>query len=443
MQRLAALVAKPGFRAAAFNLVWLGADRAMRLVFTVFVGFWVARYLGPSQFGALNYALAIVGFGLVLAECGVDAVVRRELIRAPETAPALLAAVWRLRLGVGAVCYAFVAGWAAWGKESPTEARLLAIVGLWLFQPAMAVADLWLQANLRARISVLAQLIALGVGAAVRVALIVGRAPLWAFGAVAVGEAWLAALVLTLWARRAGVRVAPGQKMGALVRHLAGESWPLLLSGIAISIYMRIDIVMLRHLAGESAAGMYAAAVRLSELGYFVPVALASSLLPALLQARARGEAVYGERLQRYFDLSAALAYAFSLPLALAAPWLVRLAYGAAFAPAAAVLVVHIWAAVFVFLGVARGQFLVNEGLTGFYLVATSAGALLNVGLNFVLIPRAGAVGAAWATVISYAVSAWVSSYWHPAVRPLAARQTRALLLPFTGWRYLRPAGRP
>ena len=132
------------------------------------------------------------------------------------------------------------------------------------------------------------------------------------------------------------------------------------------------------------------------------------------------------------------MAYGLSLPLALAAPWLVRLAYGAVFAPAGTVLAVHIWASVFVFLGVARGQYLVNEGLTRFYLTATGAGALLNVGLNLLLIPRAGPVGAAWATVISYAVSAWVSSYWHPQVRAVAARQTQALLLPITGWRYLR-----
>ncbi len=210
----------------------------------------------------------------------------------------------------------------------------------------------------------------------------------------------------------------------------------MLLSGVAISVYMRIDIVMLRHLAGESAAGIYAAAVRISELGYFVPMALASSVLPALLQARARGGAAYGERLQRYFDLSAALAYALTIPLALVAPWLVRMAYGAAFAPAAAVLVVHIWAAVFVFLGVARGQWLVNERLQRFYLAATFAGAVANVLLNLLFIPRWGGLGAAWATVISQALAAWASSYFHPAVRATAAMQTRALLLPLTGWRY-------
>jgi len=157
MQQLADALAKPEFQKAAANLGWLMVERAARLVFTVVVGFWVARYLGPAQFGELNYALAVVGFGLVLAECGVDAVVRRELIRAPDAAPALLAAVWRLRLAFGAGCYALVAGWAAWGGERPTEATLLAIVGLWLFQPALAVADLWLQAHLRARTSVQAQ----------------------------------------------------------------------------------------------------------------------------------------------------------------------------------------------------------------------------------------------------------------------------------------------
>ena len=89
-------------------------------------------------------------------------------------------------------------------------------------------------------------------------------------------------------------------------------------------------------------------------------------------------------------------------------------------------------------LGVARSQFLVNERLTVFFLMATAAGALLNIALNYVLIPRIGAMGTAVATVTSYATAAWISSYLHPAVRPTAARQTRALLLPLTGWRYLR-----
>jgi PST family polysaccharide transporter len=195
---------------------------------------------------------------------------------------------------------------------------------------------------------------------------------------------------------------------------------------------------MLRQMTGTHAVGIYAAAVRLSELWYFIPVALASSLLPALLRSRERGAGFYRERLQQFFDLNAGLAYLLAGPLWLASGWIVRVAYGPAFAEAGPVLAVHIWACVFVFLGVARGQWLVNEGLTKFYLGATLAGAGANVLLNLMLIPRWGPLGAAWATLASYGLSAWLSSFGHPAVREVAGLQTRALLLPLLGWRYFK-----
>lgn len=432
------LLERPGARAAAHNLGWLAAEKAVRLVFSVGVGFWVARHLGRDQFGRLNYALAVVGMCTVLAECGLEAVVRRELIHRPERSGALLAAVWRLRLAVGATCYAVVAIWSIVGVADRAERGVLIAAGGLLFQPGLAVADLWLQANLRARTATIAQMLALTAGAGARVALILADAPLWTFGAAAAAEAGVAAAILTVLARRIGLRIAAERDSWALLRPLLRDAWPLLLSSASIAIYMRIDVVMLRNLAGDGAVGIYTAAVRLSEMSYFLPIAMGASLLPSLLRARAAGEAAYAERMQQYFDLSAGLAYAVALPLAVASPWVVQLAYGAQFAAAAPVLALHVWATLFVFLGVARGQFLVNESLTFFYLLATAAGAVVNIALNALLIPRIGAIGTALATVTSYATAAWLSSYLHPAVRSTAVRQTRALLLPLTGWRYLR-----
>jgi O-antigen/teichoic acid export membrane protein len=129
-----------------------------------------------------------------------------------------------------------------------------------------------------------------------------------------------------------------------------------------------------------------------------------------------------------------------SVPIALAAPWLIRLAYGPAFAGAAPVLALHIWSSVFVFLGVARSQFLINESFTRFYLAATVAGAALNIGLNCWLIPRHGPWGAALATVAAQAVAAWLSSFCFAPVRQTAWMQTRALLIPVRWFRYVRRA---
>ena len=425
-------------RAAASNFGWLVSEKIARLVLNVGVGFWVARYLGPERFGELAYAIAAVGLFSLGAELGLDAVVRRELIRRPADTARLLAAAAALRLLGGVAMYAIVVGGGALAGSVAPAPALRVVVGLTLFQPALWVADLAFQARLASRFSVAAQLAALSAGAALRVALIVTHAPLVGFAWALAAETLVAGAALAGLARREGLRWSLGDFRWVDARRLLAEAWPLLGSGLAVIIYMRIDALMLRPLAGEREVGIYAAATRFTEVWYFLPVAMASSLLPALLRARERSAEDYTRRLQRSYDLYAGVAFALAAPVALAAPRLVRLAYGPAYAAAGAVCAVHVWSSVFVFLGVARSQFLVNEGHTRFYLAATLAGLAVNVALNRVLIPTHGAWGAAVATLAGQAVAAWMSSFCFAPVRATAWMQTRALLIPLRWPIYVR-----
>lgn len=429
LSELRTFLRRPGARAAASNFGWLVSEKVARLVLNVGVGFWVARYLGPERFGELAYAIAAVGLFSLGAELGLDAVVRRELIRRPEDTARLLAAAAGLRLLGGVAMYAIVVGGGALAGAAAPAPALRVVIGLTLFQPALWVADLAFQARLASRFSVAAQLAALSAGAALRVALIVTHAPLVGFAWALAAETLVAGAALAGLARREGLRWSLADFRWVDARRLLAEAWPLLGSGLAVIIYMRIDALMLRPLAGEREVGIYAAATRFTEVWYFLPVAMASSLLPALLRARERSAEDYARRLQRSYDLYAGVAFALAAPVALAAPWLVRLAYGAAYAAAGPVCAVHVWSSVFVFLGVARSQFLVNEGHTRFYLAATLAGLAVNVVLNRVLIPAHGAWGAAIATLAGQAVAAWVSSFCFAPVRATAWMQTRALLI--------------
>jgi O-antigen/teichoic acid export membrane protein len=431
--------AQPRITPAAWsNFGWLAVDKLVRMALGVLVGFWVARHLGPADFGALNYAFAAVTLFLPVAGMGLDALVRRILLVEPARADDCLYWARRVRGAAACACYALILAWVLLAPMDARDRQLLLIAGLTLFQPAGMVADLWLQAHLHARASVLAQWVALAVGAAWRVILILGDASLMMFAWVAVAEMALVAAGVELAARRLGrprEARAPGRSLlGELVR----GALPLLLSGLAIALYLRIDVVMLRWLAGVEAAGIYAAAVRISELWYFVPMALASSLLPAVLHSRAEGPEAYARRLQQFYDLNAAVALVAATVTALVATPIVAWTYGPAYAAAAPVLRWHAWAAVFVFIGVVRGQFLVNENLGWFYFVATGTGAVLNIALNFWLIPRAGPVGAAQATLVSYAVASWLSSWFSAAMRPTAVMQSLALLIPFRAWGYFR-----
>jgi len=232
MQQLADVLAKPGFQKAAANAGWLFAERGMRFLLGTVVGFLVARYLGPERLGLLSYCTALVTLAGCATSLGLDAVVKRDLLQARDAAGELLAGGAVLRFTVALAGYGILLGLIAGGlAEGREEPRLLAMLGLVLFQPALLMPDLWLQANLQAKYSVWAQTGALAVGALLRLMLIGLNAPLAAFACVFVVEAALAAAGLQILARRAGLRFAWAEARRASMTRLVREAWPLVFAG--------------------------------------------------------------------------------------------------------------------------------------------------------------------------------------------------------------------
>jgi PST family polysaccharide transporter len=199
---------------------------------------------------------------------------------------------------------------------------------------------------------------------------------------------------------------------------------------VAITIYMRIDAVMLREMAGERQVGIYAAATRISEIWYVVPLAMLASVFPSVVKVREANPALYQQRLLRLFSLMSGFSLTLAIPIALLSTRLVKLLYGGDYAQAGPVLAVHIWASLFVFLGSAQETWNVAEGLLRLSLYRTVAGAVINVVLNVVLIPRYGSLGAAWATVVSYAFAAVFGNLFSARTRPIFVLQMKSLLFP-------------
>ena len=173
---------------------------------------------------------------------------------------------------------------------------------------------------------------------------------------------------------------------------------------MAIMIYMRIDMVMLKVMQGGQAAGIYAAATRVSEVWYFIPSAVVSSVWPAILRAK-HDPQLYYQRIGRLFSTVSLLAISIGGLVVIVSKPVILFLYSDAYRAAAPVLAVHVWASVFVFLGVAQAPWdFAEEALKlGFY--RALSGGVSNVLLNLYLIPHYGAMGAAIATVVSYALS--------------------------------------
>jgi O-antigen/teichoic acid export membrane protein len=221
-----------------------------------------------------------------------------------------------------------------------------------------------------------------------------------------------------------------------IVEKYLRECWPLLLTSLCITLYMNLDIAMLRWIAGNDAAGIYATAARLSSIWYFIPLVLATTLFPKLIEVHQNSPASYQRLLRWYFDVNATMSIA-CLIFALAVfPTLIHYLFGAQFANAISVFSIHIWAIPFVFLGVARGQHLTLESLHRFNLASTLLGLGANVILNLLLIPNFGPHGAAVSTFVSYALSAYLSSFLVSELRPIGWLQTESMVV--GPWRVAR-----
>lgn len=182
------------------------------------------------------------------------------------------------------------------------------------------------------------------------------------------------------------------------------KAWPLAFSAVLVSLYMKIDQLMISSFLGNSALGVYSTVVNLSESWYFIPVATVSALFPAIMNARNSDPERYQKRLQNLYELMSFISLGIALVMTFASPFIYRVLYtNDDFAGGAEVLAIHVWAGIFVFLGSASGQYLIAEGYTRLSLVRTGMGAAVNILLNIWWIPLFGIKGAAWATLVATA----------------------------------------
>ena len=393
----------------------------------LFVGVWVARYLGPDQFGLLSFSMAIVGLFGAIATLGLRGIVVRDIVNDPESKGETLGTALALQVVGGVVAYALIIATVFVLRPDDVMSKVLvSVLGLMAILKVSEVSEYWFESQVQSKYAVWVKNSAFLVVAALKVALILLKAPLIAFALAAVGELFLAGTVLLV------VMTLRGPKWRNLSFNaergwkLLKDGWPLALSGIAIAIYMKIDQVMLGRMVNDEAVGVYSAAVKISEVWYFAPMAVVASLFPAILEAKKRSEELYYNRLQRLYAVMVWMAIGLALPMTFLASPLVTLLFGPDYQDAGAVLAIHIWASIFVFLGVASSKWFVAEGLQILQLQRTLAGAIVNVVLNLLVIPIYGPSGAAFATVFSYAIAAMFSDLVQEKTRGMFAMKLLA-----------------
>jgi O-antigen/teichoic acid export membrane protein len=399
------------FKKYLANTSWLFFEKVLRMGISFVVTIFVVRYLGPKDFGLFSYVLSFFWLFASLSTLGLESITTREIVKNPGNANEINGTVFFLRL-IGSVLAVILIGVTllATGEETSTAILILIASGSFLFQ-SFSVIEYYFRGKVKAKYNAYALSASVILSSAMKIILILLGAPLIYFVYAVVFEyAALAVGLVTVyhWNK---LSIFNWKYSKTIAASLLKDSWPLMLSGLVVMVYMRIDQIMIKHMINEEAVGYYSAAVRLCEAWYFIPVTLCNSIFPAIVNAKNISTEFYNNRMQKLYDLLTWLAIGIAVPVTIFSSQIIDLLFGNEFSQAAPVLTIYIWAGVAVFLGVASSQYLINENLTKLSFYRTFIGMILNVALNLYLIPMYGIIGAALATLISYTLVTFLLAF--------------------------------
>lgn len=392
------------------NSGWLVFDRIIRLLLGLLIGAWVIRYLGPEQYGALAYVLSIMAFFQSIVSFGLDGIVVRDIANNRAFAGNIIGTVFVLRVFIGFLCWisAIVFMVLFEGSKSSLVIITAVVGGVLVFQSADTI-DLWFQSQTQSKRTVIAKMVAYLLSNGAKIVLIIAKAPLIAFAGVMVFDALAVAIGLLI-----AYRFFPVDGHLHVVRSsinkILHESWPYMISGISVMIYMRIDQIMIKNMLDEKSLGIYAAALPLSQLWNIIPTTLVVSLAPFVAKKKIESNEAYEKALLQIFRLFGIFGILVSITTALFAPIITGLLFGKSYSGTSTVLSIHVFTNVFIAQGVAQSIWLLNERMGHISLYKTLAGVAAAVAGNLYFIPKYGINGAAISAVCSYGVSAFLSN---------------------------------
>lgn len=413
------------------NITWLLLDRVVKSAIALLVVAWLARYLGVAEFGLISYATALVAIFLVLGELGLNKIVVQNMVREPDkSAEILLASFFLQVIGsfISLIILVVLVSIIPMDKELGRYVCLLLSLTL-IFRPFYVV-SYWFESIVKSKYIVRVQLINFSIFSALRVILIIAEADLLTFVWLAVFEAAALAIFMSfVFAKNKTFPLIfnfPRERVFMLLR----SSWPLLLSGFSIMLYMRSDQIMLGQLKGSESVGLYTAALKFSEIWYVLPMVIMSTFFPSLVSAKDDNNGQDTHLLKTLLLLMVVLSVGIAIVIGLLSEVLVLTVYGSDYLLSASVLNIHIWAGVFVFVGVVGGSWYISEGLQVFQLYFTIFSALINIALNYFLIIDWGIEGAAVSTLIAQFLSVLVFDFLFKETRPLFYMKWKALSYP-------------
>lgn len=414
------------------NTAWLFSERFITMLIGVFVGIAVARYLKPYDYGVIQYGFTLYAIAVNFGSLGLDDLIMRDALKDPKQEGNILGTAFALRVAACLISFIGCAFFAFFTTDQSTMLPTIIITIGVLFHP-LGIIAIYFQIKVQGKLKATAIMVGYSIAAAIKIVLIFIQAPLMYFAFAMVLDTIIAMLLfLIFYLHENSLKSWRFDRDTA--KYFFKVGWPLIFIMIFGTIYTKIDILLVKNLLGNDDLGIYSAAVRLTEVWYFIPIAVTISLFPAIVNAKThtegRQEGEYISRVEKICGLLTFGSICLGIFVTLTSKYIVSILYKTDYLDAAPVLAVFIWCLLFVSFNVISLKWLMMENEILLSLYRTVAGVIVSFVVTYIFITIYGINGAAVGTLIGYAFFTYFIDLFSKKTRELFMIKTRSIFFP-------------
>lgn len=413
------------------NLFWAMTGKIVNMAGVLLVGILVARYLGPSQYGLMNYVISYVSLFTIISNFGLDNIEIRELSRTPERKEYILGTCFRIRMFFSTFALILVILSLILFKANTFTSCMILLYSVTLYTGNFNIIRNYFTSIVKNEYVVKSEIARTIIGACIKVILLWIKAPLEYFITATVFDAVLVASGYCFSFKKTVGKISEWKYDKTIVPYYIKESFPLVLSGAAVIIYQRIDQVMIGNMIDNASVGYFATAGKFLDLVLFLPMVLTQTVTPLLVKAKERNKEEYERKKQQFVNIVVWIAIILSALVSFFAYWLIHFTYGDKYLPAVPVLQIMAFKTVGMALSSSSGQIIIMERIQKWAFIRNLIGCLICIVLNILLIPRFGMIGSAWVTIITVAFTGCLANVFIPPYYKIMRMQLYAL---FLGW---------
>lgn len=424
---------KSGFSS---NISWLLAGKIYSMLIGMLSNILLVRYLGPELNGVYNYAIAYTAILNGISLMGLDNVLIKEFTKYIYNTNDIMISSIGIRLA-GSFISIILLGISFWiFNVDFSQIVMIMIMALPFIPNAFSGISSWFYSQAQTIYIVISNAIAHTICVALKIILVCFKMDIISLlfataieTYIIVGLEWLFAYKFSKNKYSKKIKRMSYRYQWETCKYLLFQGVPIIFGSIANTIFMKVDQLMVSSIIGDYELGIYSVAVHIAELWYYIPTTIVAVLLPNLTLLKEKNDGDFQKYLQRCMSLLVLIGYVSSAVTMIFSKTIIRILYGSEYIAASPILCIYIWAGVFINMSVLRGNYFVIMECTKYSLWCNAIGAVANVILNLILIPIIGCLGATVATLISYFLYAYLSSFIFKELHIVGKIQTKAFLL--------------